>query len=149
MTTTEPTRPPALPPTEPGGRHVRVLVTGSRNWEDRATMRKAMAEVAREFTGHMVTLVHGDAPGADTMAAELAVRMGFWVEAHPARWNLFGRAAGPRRNQEMVDLGADVCLAFPHPDSRGTYDCMNRADKAGIEVRVFHPRNTNYRQLPP
>jgi hypothetical protein len=35
----------------------------------------------------------------------------------------------------MVDLGADLCLAFPMPRSRGTWDCVRRAKKAGIVVR--------------
>lgn len=39
----------------------------------------------------------------------------------------------------MVDLGADLCLAFPLPDSRGTKDCMARAKKAGIKVISMGP----------
>lgn len=42
--------------------------------------------------------------------------------------------AGLVRNQLMVDLGADICLAFPLPGSRGTWDCMGRAEAAGIKV---------------
>lgn len=42
--------------------------------------------------------------------------------------------AGLYRNQEMVDLGADVVLAFQRNGSRGTQDCMDRARRAGLTV---------------
>jgi hypothetical protein len=37
----------------------------------------------------------------------------------------------------MLDFGApDFVMAFPLPDSRGTWDMVNRAKKAGIVVYV-------------
>lgn len=68
--------------------------------------------------------------------------MGSWggtVERHPAEWDKHGKAAGPIRNQKMVDLGATVCLAFPLPGSRGTAHCMSAARKASIPVWIFAP----------
>lgn len=40
----------------------------------------------------------------------------------------------------MVDLGADVCLAFMNPGSKGTKNCVDKAIKAGIEVKLFYPQ---------
>jgi hypothetical protein len=39
----------------------------------------------------------------------------------------------------MVDLGADVCLAFfkTGAANRGTKDCCDRARASGIPVRVW------------
>jgi hypothetical protein len=34
----------------------------------------------------------------------------------------------------MVSLGADICLAFPQPGSKGTWDCARKAADAGIPV---------------
>ena len=42
---------------------------------------------------------------------------------------------GHVRNHHMVSLGADLCLAFPLGESRGTRGCMAAAHKAGIPVR--------------
>ncbi len=111
----------------------RVLVTGSRHWSDRDAIERGLRSVGDEPSA---VLVHGAAPGADTIAAEVATAMGWDVEAHPADWDAHGKAAGPRRNQEMVDAGADTCLAFPLPESRGTWDCLRRAERAGIRVIV-------------
>ena len=110
----------------------RILVTGSRDWKDRQTIYKVLDRHSR---GGRVTIVHGDCPtGADRMAQDWADMMSQESEKHPADWKKYGRAAGPKRNQAMVDLGADICLAFVIPGSRGTIDCMKRAQKAGIEI---------------
>lgn len=60
-------------------------------------------------------------------------------EAHPADWKRHGKAAGMIRNREMVALGADLCIAFPLPQSKGTFGCIREAEKAGIEVQVIEP----------
>jgi hypothetical protein len=54
-----------------------------------------------------------------------------------ADWKTHGRAAGPIRNQAMVDAGADYFLAFNYNVSRGTADCVDRCRKAGIPGRVY------------
>lgn len=121
---------------------MRVLVTGSRYWVDRDAIYSAMiAQWDKAGRGPM-TLVHGAAKGADTLAASVAHELGWDVEEYPADWDTYGRSAGPIRNAEMVKLGADVCLAFPFTNSRGTIDCMRRAKVAGIPVIVRTPAMT-------
>lgn len=53
---------------------------------------------------------------------------------HPTRGN-YCPMAGLVRNQHMVALGADICLAFVREHSRGATDCVRRAERAGIDVR--------------
>lgn len=115
----------------------RILVTGSRRWTDRDAVRDAILEAWTSLGEDRDTvLVHGACPrGADKIADEFwDGYLGYPVERHPAEWTRYGRAAGPLRNQQMVDLGADVCLAFLMPGSRGTADCARRAERAGIPV---------------
>lgn len=115
----------------------RILITGSRHWTDRETV---MAALVGEWSGPDGVLVSGACPtGADRMAEEMWEFLGGVVQRHPADWDRYGKKAGPIRNQEMVDLGADICLAFPLPDSRGTVDCVKRARAAGIPVRLIEP----------
>lgn len=115
----------------------RILVTGSRDFRDTDLAKRALvwaANVAGVDNPADVTVVHGDARGTDSVLAEVAVSFGCVIEGHPARWDELGKRAGIVRNCEMVDLGADVCLAFPLSSSRGTWHCMREAEKAGIPV---------------
>lgn len=116
----------------------RILITGSRTWTDRDAIRRALVKAGQDAGVHpqAVTVVHGGARGADRMAADLAREFGCAVEMFPADWDRFGKAAGHRRNAEMVAAGADVCLAFPLGESRGTRGCMRLAEQAGIPVVV-------------
>lgn len=110
----------------------RILVTGSRHWTDRQAIREALASVWHPEA----VLVHGAAPGADTLAAACWSHWGGRVEAWPARWRTEGRAAGPLRNRRMVAAGADLCLAFPLPGSTGTRPLAQRfALSSGILER--------------
>ena len=116
----------------------RILVTGSRDWADRRSVAIALHTtlVALELrdSPEQAILVHGAARGLDSIAAEIADRWGMQTEAHPARWDLHGKSAGPRRNSEMVKSGVDVCLGFPIGPSPGTRGCMAAARRAGIRV---------------
>jgi hypothetical protein len=125
----------------------RVLVTGSRDWEDHDELWGHLYQAVLDVTGHPVwsqpggappadlVFVHGDYKrGADRLTRVWCERYGVIQDPHPAKWTRYGPGAGPKRNQEMVDLGADFCLAFPLGVSKGTRDCMRRADAAGIPV---------------
>ena len=116
---------------------MRILITGSRHEHDPKPVWDAINE---HFTGVYsdAVIVHGACPygGVDESAARWARYVGATEEAHPADWGRHGKSAGPKRNQTMVDRGADICLAFPGPSSRGTWDCMKRARAAGIPVQV-------------
>lgn len=121
----------------------RLLITGTRHgWEDTAALDRILRErfeaLCQQHDTEVVLLVHGDASGIDRQARDIWVGHGLPHEPHPANWKAFGNAAGPLRNSEMVDAGASVCLAFPHEDSRGTYDCLNKALAAGIPVQTFY-----------
>lgn len=120
---------------------LRILVTGSRHWTDRDTIRRALVDTIDNWTARggcgYVTVIHGGAPGADRIAGEIARELRCAVEVHPADWDRHGRRAGPIRNAEMVQAGADVCLAFPLGQSRGTRGCIRLAELAGIPVHVY------------
>lgn len=115
---------------------MRILITGSRNWDQPEVIKGALTigQGLLQFGATRPTLVHGGAPGADTIAAHIAARHGWAIEEHPANWAKYGKQAGYLRNQEMVDLGADICLAFIKDHSRGATMCADLADAAGIPV---------------
>ncbi|MFE2407032.1 SLOG family protein [Kitasatospora sp. NPDC059408] len=111
-------------------------MTGSRAWSDCAAVEHALGAAFGLF--RPIVIVHGACPtGADAMAAAWARRAGVEVEPWPADWPRWGKSAGPRRNQAMVNAGARLVLAFVLPGSRGTVDCVRRAEAVGIPVRRF------------
>ena len=119
---------------------LRILVTGSRSWGHESTVTKALFNYWRSSGAPAdAVLVHGGAPGVDSIAAAFwTIVLHLETECYQADWERLGGAAGPVRNQAMVNSGADICLGFPvaHPLGRrsGTVDCMDRAAKAHIPV---------------
>jgi len=118
---------------------MRVLVCGDRHW----TNKKAISLALQALYGlhpEGLHIIDGCAPGADTLAYQVRMEEGYSGERYPADWARYGRAAGPKRNQRMLDEGTpDLVLAF-HPNlalSKGTADMVRRAKAAGIPVEVF------------
>lgn len=127
---------------------MRILVTGSRDWDDPYILSTALkeawdlgwVEVGGKWFRQETTLVHGACPtGADQMAHDI------WtlsapedpIERYPAAWDVYGKAAGYIRNRHMVDAGADLCLAFIKNNSRGATMTADLAEKAGIPTRKY------------
>lgn len=122
----------------------KILVTGDRDWTD---IKRVVEELKNYRSGTI--LIHGACQGADNTCAAVAEALGFEVRAYPADWKNHGRAAGPIRNQFMIDAEhkleepIDLCLAFHNSieSSRGTADMLKRVNKSNIESRLItsHP----------
>ena len=113
---------------------MKVLVCGGRDY-DKAQVWNALEHIVQsEICPWPPTcLIHGAARGADEGAAEWAKSEGIKSIAYPANWRKHGKAAGPMRNQKMIDEAKpDAVVAFP--GGRGTADMVRRAYSAGIPV---------------
>lgn len=110
---------------------VRVLVCGGRDFRDHGCVFDKLTAI---HTGQMITcIIEGGAPGADEWAAVWADMVGVPRKKFPADWASLGRAAGPLRNQRMLDEGKpDLVLAFP--GGKGTASMVRLAKKAGVKV---------------
>lgn len=117
----------------------RVLITGSRAWTNWFLIHNVLTSFHWMLAGdNHITLVSGACPkGADMLCETTAGNLGWEIERHPADWKTHGKAAGFKRNDEMVALGADVCLAFILDDSKGASYTADAAEKAGIETLRF------------
>lgn len=115
---------------------MRIGVTISRDWDDYEAIEDALHKACQGVSFHKVTVVHG-ASQMDWFVAGVAFLLDMDTEAHPADWVKHKRAAGFIRNQEMVDSGADVWLAFIKRRSPGATDCARRAEEAGIPVERY------------
>jgi len=116
----------------------KVLVCGGRNYSDRDkiyhTLDAYLARIGPDFL-----LINGGAPGADTIAREWAVDRRVDHLTLYAKWDIFGKSAGPIRNRRMARKKPKLVLAF-HPDidkSRGTRDMIGVAEKMNVKVKRF------------
>lgn len=122
-------------------RVVRVLVCGGRTWGVFLKGKSKGAAIGEQqmlfYALHgldITEIIHGGAQGADALA-------GRWARAHAiketrieADWLKYGRAAGPIRNAQMLELKPDLVVALR--GGKGTADMVKRAQVAGIEVKA-------------
>lgn len=114
----------------------RVLVCGGRGYTDSERLFRIL-DVANN-ANPITLLVHGGARGADTLAQRWADDRGVCCMVYTANWKRDGKAAGPIRNQKMLDTEKpDMVIAFP--GGRGTADMVQRAERAGLPVVKVRP----------
>jgi hypothetical protein len=131
---------------------LRVLVTGAQQVTpvEAEYVRKKLRqlfirEIMRRPLGdgsyRTLVIIQGRCPvgGVDRIAELWAKKQeGARNSSYPADWRKYGKAAGPIRNTQMVkEARADRCLAFPGIRSRGTWDCLEKAAKAGITTYIY------------
>ncbi len=119
-----------------------ILVTGGRDFANYTLFARTLDDI--HTATPIAKIIHGGCTtGADAMVATWLIR-DHWVmskekilvDAHPADWTTHRKAAGPIRNQQMVNLKPDLVVAFP-TGGPGTRGCIAMARKAGLSVRVI------------
>lgn len=133
----------------------RILVCGGRNFArdgwftDRLDAQKAAIErrfiqvilydlcvdtyQKRHWIRKGLTIIHGNAPGADRAAGRWPEESWATVEVFPADWDKYGKAAGAVRNKQMLVEGKpDLVVAFP--GGKGTKNMIEQALHAKVPV---------------
>lgn len=144
-----------------------MMITGSRGWD--RDNEKDYNEVTRGLVIEIKNLIdlgateievwHGGARGADKMVEEfvnkiersLRERLGVFIKLKaflPDIKKHGSPAAFHVRNQEMVDGGPNVLVAFPKTGeaNKGTLSTIKRARDAGIKVSVYGARELDIRR---
>lgn len=109
-----------------------VLVSGSRNIDDKSVVYQAI----RESPWSPDTIIHGDASGVDELARKYAIHTHTEYEVHEIpdwAWATIGRKCGPLRNGYMVEQ-ADAVVAIWDGESSGTKDTITQAEADGLPV---------------
>lgn len=113
---------------------MKVLVCGSRDWGNSLAIDSVISSMPKG-----TVVITGGARGADRWAHEAAQEAGLATMVFKADWTQYGRAAGYRRNIEMLDEQPDLVVAFWDGLSRGTAHTIREARKRGIQVSVIEP----------
>ena len=116
----------------------RILVCGGRDAKDAPWIRQSLS--AHIHDGDV--LIHGCALGIDSIADDWAKGRDVAVLRFRANWDKHGKAAGPIRNQQMLDEGKpDMVIAFP--GGKGTENMVKLAKRAEI-FTIFARESGDY-----
>ena len=113
----------------------RVIIAGGRDFNDFRLLSEKCMNILKNKTN--VEIVSGTAKGADKMGEQFARFMGYPIKQFPANWEVFGKSAGYKRNEEMAQY-ADALIAFWDGHSKGTKHMIDLAKKYNLKVRVIH-----------
>lgn len=140
-----------------------VLVCGGRDYVDEVRVRSALTALEHKYLRKFRGLIHGAAKGADRLAKQwqddrIALEYAqcadnrridakgllgwqrnpeMWCAGYPADWEKHGPAAGPIRNQYMLDNNPGIELVIAFPGGKGTADMVRRAKAKGIPVETI------------
>jgi len=106
---------------------MKVLVTGSRNGF--IGVETVLDEMKDKLP--ITEMICGGAAGVDWQCEDWAENHGLPVHVFEANWLAEGLAAGPKRNQRMINEGKPE-FAIIFPGGKGTADCARRIKESKI-----------------
>jgi len=122
---------------------MKIAIVGSRTFNDYEFVKQMFFQVL-ELEGSTldnVEIVSGGARGVDSLAYRLAKELGIPIKVYFPNYHKYGRKAPLIRNTKIVNY-ADIVIAIPTPESRGTWDTINKAKNKGIKVYLPNWRST-------
>ena len=129
-----------------GGMSFRVIICGSRTWDDWKPIRRYVDSLPDD-----AVVIEGGARGPDSIARACAKQRGLEVLEFPAHWHhsslcqpdcdqYVGPGAGHARNTQMLMEGQpNMVVAFVYnlATSTGTRNMVDKARSQGIPVMVL------------
>ena len=112
----------------------KAIFCGGRDYANEGAIRKGLLDLS---VHERVVIITGGAPGADTIAHNEALRMGYETEVIEADWAFHGASAGPIRNSQMIKSlleGDCYRIVYAFGGGRGTNDTIKKAQAAGVKV---------------
>jgi hypothetical protein len=113
-----------------------ILVTGARDWNNLDVIYQTLAKHRNQ--NQEITLIHGGCVGTDILSDKVAKELDFTVDEKLPDWKKYSRAAGPKRNKEMITelLNYEIKYMFAFHNclaqSKGTKNCVEQAKRVKI-----------------
>ena len=117
----------------------RLIIAGSRAFRSYRFLEIAVDAFVEECGIDLadLTVISGVAAGADILGEVWAKNRGMPIEHYKPEWKQFGKAAGPKRNEQMAQT-ATHCIVFPiKGHSIGSYDMIRRAQAHNLITKVM------------
>ena len=106
---------------------MKLLIVGSRSITD--------FDLSKYIGDDVDTVISGGAAGVDTLAELYADKNRLSKYIIRPRYDLYGRSAPLKRNEEMIDM-ADAVLVIWDGQSKGTQYTIKHAKKMGKKIVV-------------
>lgn len=114
----------------------RVVIAGCRNYSDYDEAKQYIEFCLTDLKNNYdIVIVSGGYKGADQLGERYAKENNLKIELHKARWDLYGKFAGPKRNREMAEV-SDYIICFWNGRSKGTKSMIDISKKLGKTLSV-------------
>lgn len=109
---------------------MKVIVCGDRNYTNREAVRNILHQLPKD-----TIIIQGGCRGADTLAKEVSLELGFLIKTYYPEWNKYGKGAGVIRNRRMLEEDPNLVIAFHDhlEDSKGTLNMLTESRKRHIK----------------
>lgn len=133
---------------------MRIIIAGGRKFQNYVLLKLSVDKFIREkeIPKSSITIVGGEAPGADKLGKQYAKQRDYKYKGYPALWDdlqtkgaiiktnnygkLYNAMAGHDRNLKMAQ-NADWLIAFWDGQSPGTKSMIQIANEEGLGVTII------------
>ena len=125
----------------------KYLIAGGRDFNDKARLYRECERVIGKNAENVMIVTGGQKTynketktyyGADYFGEQFANDNGYWLKVFNAKWDDFGKAAGPIRNKEMaVFAEGENLIAFWDGKSKGTGGMIELAKKHNMKIEII------------
>jgi len=113
-----------------------IGIVGSRSFDNYGYMVSVLTPYLK--IGIIDLIISGGAAGADSLAKKFAKEHGLKYKEFKAHWNVYGKAAGYKRNVKIVDA-SEMIIVFWDGSSKGTKHTIDLAKEKGKELVICWP----------
>ena len=109
---------------------MKLIIAGGRDIDNYEVVKQAIQESGWV---HPTYVIGGGATGVDALGKKWALENVVPYVNVSAKWDTEGKAAGPKRNKRMAEIGDALVLVWDGK-SKGSMSMLNEAKKAGLKI---------------
>ena len=112
---------------------IKYLIAGSRDFNNYNLLLQVLSQYEKPDI-----IIEGGARGADILGKRFAKENNIECQEYKANWEKFGKSAGYRRNNEMVNKlsNNDIAFIFWDGKSKGTKHTIDLCKKKNIKTII-------------